>query len=249
MVLISFIIDRLIVSCSFYLDIFNKCTSKATFVCWVFSVQAHSWWFCLPNWRTCSKTLFTSTSSSRASWPSWPAILSLSYAPSCSTPTWSSSPVSNLWSRYASNESQLIKARRPWVSKYSTLFKEKVSLRISRTSIILLPLLPSGFRFCEEPHRGLCGLSWRLSSHAEESAAVPGGSRQSGLDWHPCSGPPPAPLWFPQWVSNTNLNHIRTGHVSSLISVVWSTVRTESCKSTWFKFYWGEGNVTKFISL
>lgn len=75
----------------------SSCLASPLHSCFI--AQVRSSWFCLPSWRTCSKTPCTSTSCSRASWPSWPAIPSHSYAPSCSTPTWSSSPASSRWFR------------------------------------------------------------------------------------------------------------------------------------------------------
>lgn len=57
--------------------------------------QAPSWLCSLPNSRTCCRTPSMSTSCWRGWWPSWPVIPSPCSALSCSTPTWSSSPVSS----------------------------------------------------------------------------------------------------------------------------------------------------------
>lgn len=74
-------------------------------------------------------------------------------------------------------------------------------------------LLLSGPRLHQEPHRGVCSFPRGFSSHVEESAAVPGGARQSGLERHPSRRPPAAPLRLARWGSKQSLRRREMFHL------------------------------------
>lgn len=74
-----------------------------------------------------------------------------------------------------------------------------MKVKILTVFISFSSLWPLGSRFCEEPYRGVCGLPRGFPRHAEESPAVPGGPRQSGLVRLARRSPHPEALWFTGW--------------------------------------------------